>query len=162
MTWLFMDASLAGADDVGETFRHDESDYTQLRHASTLATSCPLCGLVRYDRLPNPNQQLLRDNAWLAQGLGRVKTLERAARVERFPTPAFNVRAENGKTVRKDAAGRTRLPSLHALSEFFTQPGSWADEKEPRAGHALASSQPPTADLPWRFGQLSAVCQIRR
>jgi hypothetical protein len=25
--------SLAGADDVGETFRHDESDYTQLRRA---------------------------------------------------------------------------------------------------------------------------------
>ena len=33
-----------------------------------------------------------------------------------------------------------------------------ADEKEPRAGDALASVQPPTADLPWRFGQISAVC----
>jgi hypothetical protein len=38
--------------------------------------------------------------------------------------------------------------------------GSWADEKEPRAGDALASGQPPTEDLPWRFGQLSAVYEL--
>ena len=36
-----------------------------------------------------------------------------------------------------------------------------ADEKEPRADDALASGQLPTADLPWRFGQISAVCQFQ-
>src|SRR5262249_40080245 len=51
-------------------------------------------------------------------GLGGVKTFERAALVERFPSPASNVRAGKGKTVWKTAAGRTRFPSVNALSEF--------------------------------------------
>ena len=51
-------------------------------------------------------------------GLGRVKTFERAPQVERFPSPLSNVRAGKGKTFRKTAAGRTRFPSVNALSEF--------------------------------------------
>src|SRR5262245_59540733 len=66
-----------------------------------------------------------------AVGLGRVKTFERPAQVERSPSPASNVRAGKCKTARKTAAGRTRFPSVNALLEFSHNQGQFETPRSP-------------------------------
>src|SRR5262249_57757868 len=54
---------------------------------------------------------------------GRVKTLGHAERIERRSSPAPMSSRAVARQHGNRGAGRTRFPSVNALSEFLTQPG---------------------------------------